>query len=57
MQWALRLQEKLDPAATPARLSKIREYGDEVYLAERDRTMGKIVVRSNSPLDLMRYPF
>jgi hypothetical protein len=53
MQWALRLQEKLDPAATPPRLSKIREFSDEDFLAERDRTIGKIVVRSNFlPFDI-----
>lgn len=45
MQWALRLQEKLDTRnQMHSSLSLIGAFGKEEYLKERDMTVGKIIV-------------
>ncbi|PGH09697.1 hypothetical protein AJ80_07648 [Polytolypa hystricis UAMH7299] len=47
MQWAIRLQEKLDPQARmPASLSRTEEFSNVQYLKERDMTIGKIMALS-----------
>ncbi|KAK2776972.1 hypothetical protein FQN53_002438 [Emmonsiellopsis sp. PD_33] len=47
MQWALRLQEKLDTKSqVPAQLSFIQDFSTVEYLKERDMTVGKIIALS-----------
>ncbi|EAS28281.1 uncharacterized protein CIMG_09485 [Coccidioides immitis RS] len=46
MQWALRVQERLDPGAVTPGLSLIEHFNQAEYAKERDSTMGKIIALS-----------
>ncbi|KAG5301337.1 Kinetochor_Ybp2 superfamily protein [Histoplasma ohiense] len=64
MQWALRLQEKLDTRnQMHSSLSFIGAFGKEEYLKERDMTVGKIIalsrdfgIETNELLDIISKP-
>ncbi|EER42050.1 conserved hypothetical protein [Histoplasma capsulatum H143] len=64
MQWALRLQEKLDTRnQMHSSLSLIGAFGKEEYLKERDMTVGKIIalsrdfgIETNELLDIISKP-